>query len=489
MSNERFPLHIVGLALVVLGLLVAMLGLAAARPAVRVQGQTTSYDFTKTITYPSPSEGGAFVGESLTVTLTFKNPYADAHHLKVQDNNPAPTYLRILTETISAGAVYSPTVDAVIWEHSLDGNTSATVTFQMLVIGGSGQRVTNEAWLHDREEPSTLPYYVDTAEIHILARIYLPLVIRNYTPPAPDLSISTKTADKAAVNAGEVLAYTVVLTNSGDMPASVVFADPIPGQSSFVSGSAQNCTYSAGENQVKWSGPLPVGDTHTCQFSVQTAATATGNIVNDATVRDGYRPMPLSLIRSTPVMVVNGGFETGSTAGWSVTGDSVLPAPQVLAAAPHGGSYDLLLGGANYCLAPNPGQGGDHSSMATQTIYVPNVAGTPTLHFWYRILTYDHLTWTDGRLGDSLDVYVAGERALRDNYENAPAAAPGCSSRQDSGWREPANPWGGQVATQVLDLGEWKGQSVEVRFELWTRWDGSYNTWAYLDDVRVEIQP
>jgi hypothetical protein len=53
----------------------------------------------------------------------------------------------------------------------------------------------------------------------------------------------------------------------------------------------------------------------------------------------------------------------------------------------------------------------------------------------------------------------------------------------------PDTPWGGQVNMESLVLDEWVGQTVEVRFELWTREDGYYNTWAYLDGVRVVLDP
>jgi hypothetical protein len=188
-------------------------------------------------------------------------------------------------------------------------------------------------------------------------------------------------------------------------------------------------------------------------------------------------------------IVKNGSFETGDTSGWHTQGDGVLPAPTVVMTDPHGGDFHLLLGDPSYCYAPNPAQQGHHISVVSQTAHIPKLTGTPILTFSYRVFTYDHLTWTGGKTGDSLDVYVGNQLALQDNYENFPLPAPGCDDLQDSGWRTPDDPWGGDVYPDALDLSEWKGTSVELRFELITRWDGYFNTWAYLDEVRVEIIP
>jgi len=146
------------------------------------------------------------------------------------------------------------------------------------------------------------------------SRVYLPLVLRDYTPPAPNLGTSTKTADKAAVNAGDTLRYTIVLSNSGSITANVTFSDPIPEGTTFVAGSAQGCDPNADQTGMEWSGTLPPTASHTCQFSVQVNAAAGGSIVNTATAYDGYHLAPATLQESTPVQSWHQG--TG-TAGWT----------------------------------------------------------------------------------------------------------------------------------------------------------------------------
>jgi hypothetical protein len=207
--------------------------------------------------------------------------------------------------------------------------------------------------------------------------------------------------------------------------------------------------------------------------------------------------VPLIVKSFPPRIVINGGFETGDTSDWQAEGDAALPAPRVVGWDPPQGDHHLLLGDHAYCNTSNPGLPGDHTSTISQTIQVPDTPETPVLRFQYRIFTYDHLTWTDGEtLGDSLDVYVGGDLALRDNFENYPGPSPKCDNLQDSGWRTPDNPWFqegsgglGVLDADVLDLSEWKGQPVTIYFELRTRHDGYYNTWAYLDDVQVELLP
>jgi len=130
--------------------------------------------------------------------------------------------------------------------------------------------------------------------------IYLPTLLRNYVPPAPDLSNSTKTATPDIADAGGEVLYTIELKNTGDAQAAPVsLSDPIPAQTTFVSGSAQGCSYTGG--QIVWSGPLGVGESHICSFRVWVNADATGTIVNTATVYDGYHPQPLMLRVNTPV--------------------------------------------------------------------------------------------------------------------------------------------------------------------------------------------
>jgi hypothetical protein len=97
------------------------------------------------------------------------------------------------------------------------------------------------------------------------------------------------------------------------------------------------------------------------------------------------------------------------------------------------------------------------------------------------LLTFDHVKWTNGSLGDSFDVKAqkdgqsTWELLRRLGYDNFPNYAPGCGDLQDLHWQK-----------QAVDLAAYKGQWVTLRFSNVTRQNGEYNTWTYLDEVRIE---
>ena len=106
-----------------------------------------------------------------------------------------------------------------------------------------------------------------------------------------------------------------------------------------------------------------------------------------------------------------------------------------------------------------------------QTIQVPSTA-SPQLSFWYNIFTHDKNSSLGDRY-DSFDVRINGGLAFRDANTTDPY---GCRyPAKDLGWKN------GEI-----DLAPYSGQSVTIRFENWSRFDHWYNSWTYVDDVRVE---
>lgn len=136
-----------------------------------------------------------------------------------------------------------------------------------------------------------------------------------------------------------------------------------------------------------------------------------------------------------------------------------------------------MLGNPSYCNHPNLWFTGQ--AWVEQQVVVPST-GRPTLRFWWRMFTYDHMKRPDGTEVDSLDVEVSedGRKTWKRLWQggNSDSEPPRCGEPpKDLGWRE----------EEVL-LTKYKGKRVVLRFSNVTRLDGYYNTWTYLDEVQVE---
>lgn len=203
MYDGRSSVRVVSLAIAALGLALAALVLVAATTTVQAQLPWPTYSINKIIDYPSGGLG-VEVGEVFTVTLVFENQWTQSRFVEVRDRNPAPQYLEILPNTITGGAYYTPTLDAVAWDGSLGIGGPAMVSFQMRAIGGTGRRVSNYAYLDDPLTMETLPDAQVWKDIYIgsggLAFVYLPLALHNW-PPSADapslLPISNPDGDQA----------------------------------------------------------------------------------------------------------------------------------------------------------------------------------------------------------------------------------------------------------------------------------------------------
>jgi uncharacterized repeat protein (TIGR01451 family) len=94
------------------------------------------------------------------------------------------------------------------------------------------------------------------------------------TIPQPDLSGSTKEASGTTVTPGDVLTYTIVVSNIGmqDAPAASL-SEPIPGHTAYVTGSARTDPPGSGvltetASALEWSGSVAVQEVITLTFQV-----------------------------------------------------------------------------------------------------------------------------------------------------------------------------------------------------------------------------
>lgn len=180
--------------------------------------------------------------------------------------------------------------------------------------------------------------------------------------------------------------------------------------------------------------------------------------------------------------VVNGDFGTPAFTGWEHGG--VLWARQVVTL-----SHEGLLKTVTLLGQPELKRGYNERNEGitpigygaiTQTITIPPLEdlADPVLSFWYRVFSYD-VVWSgdpsNQTLYDSFDVHIltpgGSELLVRDgNYgpfaDDVPVV--------DTGWKE-----------KRYSLAAYAGRTIQIRFACHNRNDNYYNTWAYVDEVRV----
>ena len=121
--------------------------------------------FTKMASDETPT-----IGDIFTFTLQFNSMPTETQpiNIRVTDRNPTPAYLEIITDSITGGAIYSPTIDGIVWENTLEpaGTQPHTITFMVRVTalptgtlpaGLPGFPITNIALMVDTAVPGSLP--------------------------------------------------------------------------------------------------------------------------------------------------------------------------------------------------------------------------------------------------------------------------------------------------------------------------------------------
>jgi uncharacterized repeat protein (TIGR01451 family) len=313
--------------------------------------------------------------------------------------------------------------------------------------------------------PTTTGIY--TADFGICRVVYLPMIAKNYA--SPSLSCSEKAVNKPVAYAGDVLRYTVTLSNCGTMEAiSGVVTDEIPLHTSFITVTGADPPQN---RQIHWSGRLgpktSLTGTHVIEFEVSIDNSVNDSactITNAATIKETNTGRRAPIVISTTTQVAgigNGGFENG-WACWMHGGNTGL-VPDY----PRSGNYSARLGHPDYeC------DGGVPIGVIgwiEQTTFVPSMA-SPKLSFWYRIFTHDKNPELSDDY-DSFDVKINGMRKFRDMNQTDPFR---CGNCRDLGWKQ-----------ATIDLSSYRDSYITIRFENWNRFDNLYNTWTYVDDVRI----
>jgi len=112
------------------------------------------------------------------------------------------------------------------------------------------------------------------------------------TTGLPDLSTSSKTADRDTVDYLETIFYAIVLRNSGSVAAtSVRITDAIPPFLTYLDDSVSGgAVYNPEKDVVTWAGSLAAGEEHTISFGCSGPSPIVPHdtlIVNEVVIEDG----------------------------------------------------------------------------------------------------------------------------------------------------------------------------------------------------------
>jgi hypothetical protein len=179
-------------------------------------------------------------------------------------------------------------------------------------------------------------------------------------------------------------------------------------------------------------------------------------------------PTPTSTV--TPAGIQNGDLETGDFTCWAHGGSypqSVVPQLSN-GEPPYQGNYCASLGMPVPCISQTAAL-----AWMYQEFIVPNVHGTVTISFAYRIFTNDIYDWASFHVELRAPDDALLTTILRDGYRSQTAV---CGN--DLGWK-----------TFSYNLEAFKGQTVRIYFESKNEWDGGWSIWTYVDDVKLQTTP
>ncbi|MDO8692384.1 MAG: hypothetical protein Q7R39_20625, partial [Dehalococcoidia bacterium] len=145
----------------------------------------------------------------------------------------------------------------------------------------------------------------------------------------PNLSSSGKQVSSRTAFPGQVLTYTIALTNTGTADATTRLTDTLPASLAYSPGSATNgAVYMTASNTITWTGVVSAGASALISYSgVITSPLANGTLItNTALISDGVGPvfslMPATTTVSSPPDL-SGSWKrvssTGATPGQTIT--------------------------------------------------------------------------------------------------------------------------------------------------------------------------
>lgn len=208
---------------------------------------------------------------------------------------------------------------------------------------------------------------------------------------------------------------------------------------------------------------LPLGYLATTPLP-QVVPAVTGIYTVDLGIQYIPAPIYFPLVLRREPLVVNGGFEGGWT-GWTHGGQlNRAIVSEDSYTGPYAGRFSARLGDPAYECRNGVPVG---SAWVEQTLYVPENRSTLSVQYniWSQDINPDF---------DSFDILIDGTLVFRDARREGPY---GCEPQMlvGLGWQE-----------AKVDLTPYRGQELVLRLEVRNGSDGWYNTWAYVDQVRLK---
>jgi len=206
----------------------------------------------------------ALPGEVLTYTIALRN-LGSTDFAAVSLADPIPAHTTYVPESVSGGAVYHEETDQIAWGGTVAAGTSITFTFQVRLddplLGGT--TIANVAAVNDGQGTH-------------FARKTLTKV------QAANLGTSTKEVDKTAALSGEVLTYTITLSNTGTVDAvGASLVDPLPAHVTYVPDSVTGgAVYDPVLNRIEWAGVVSPTVSEKTAYSWLDSETPGGPIYN-----------------------------------------------------------------------------------------------------------------------------------------------------------------------------------------------------------------
>ena len=295
--------------------------------------------------------------------------------------------------------------------------------------------------------------------------------------PMPKLSTSYKEVSSDLINPGDLLTYTIVISNSGNLSATnTTLVDPIPAGTQFASLIAPpSASYNSALDQVEWNGTVTAGEEISVTFVVTVSAgiTCGAVITNTATISDVDIPAPVVVQARTETFLDqvfffedfeadNGGFAaddppwewgdvgpySGSRNSWPEDARSGTKAWATNLTGDYGSSED------GYLTSP--------------TIDLSNAANVPGIPLY--------LTWWQWMYNESA-TYDWGEVEIRGGSTDWTLVDPPgrMGGGQDLDW-----------AMYQIDISNFAGvNDFQIRFHFHSDGSVTYPGW-YVDDISIQ---